>query len=289
MKRLFILTLVMCAISLLLCSCGGEEEEEGDGNGDETENWSDWENSCDEPTIGNLVTGTTWQWQLTEAIDQSIDVQMYDIDLFESSADTVAALQADGRTVICYFSGGTWENWRDDADQFEDAAIGKTMEEWDDEKWLDVRHQSTMDMVEVRLDVAVAKGCDGVEPDNMDGYVNDTGFDLTGVDQLNFNRFVAMEAHERGLSVGLKNDVDQLEALEPCFDWALNEECFAYDECTRYAPFVQAGKAVFHVEYVDDTADAESLANDVCGDDTIAGFSTLIKDWDLTPFYRDCL
>ena len=37
-------------------------------------------------------------------------------------------------------------------------------------------------------------GCDGVEPDNVDGYVNDTGFDLTAGDQLDFNRFARGEA-----------------------------------------------------------------------------------------------
>ena len=45
-----------------------------------------------------------------------------------------------------------------------------------------------------RLDVARAKGCDGVEPDNVDGYANKTGFDLTKDDQLRFNRFLAVEA-----------------------------------------------------------------------------------------------
>ncbi len=55
-----------------------------------------------------------------------------------------------------------------------------------------------------RLDLAVTKGCDGVEPDNMDGYANDSGFPLTAEDQLTFNRFIANEAHRRGLAVGLK-------------------------------------------------------------------------------------
>ena len=33
------------------------------------------------------------------------------------------------------------------------------------------------------------------------------------------------------------------------FDFAVNEECFRYDECDALEPFVTAGKAVFHVEY----------------------------------------
>ncbi|MBN2340564.1 MAG: endo alpha-1,4 polygalactosaminidase [Deltaproteobacteria bacterium] len=266
-------------------SCGNDESDDDDPPAD----WSAWEETCDEALVGDLAAGTTWHWQLTGDIDHSVDVHMYDVDLFNTAADEIALLQAEGRVVICYFSAGTWEDWRPDANQFDTAAIGKTMEEWDDEKWLDVRHESTRTMVEARLDMAVAKGCDGVEPDNMDGYVNSTGFDLSGIDQLNFNRFVALAAHARGLSVGLKNDVDQLDALAGCFDWALNEECFAYDECDLYAPFVSAGKAVFHVEYVDDIEDGPSLADDVCGAPSIEGFSTLVKDWDLTEWYWDCL
>jgi hypothetical protein len=59
-----------------------------------------------------------------------------------------------------------------------------------------------------RLDLAVAKGCDGVEPDNVDGYANNTNFPLTVQDQLQFNIWLANEAHARGLSIGLKNDLD---------------------------------------------------------------------------------
>ncbi|MFQ5398379.1 MAG: endo alpha-1,4 polygalactosaminidase [Anaerolineae bacterium] len=36
------------------------------------------------------------------------------------------------------------------------------------------------------------------------------------------------------------------------FDWALNEQCFQFDECERLLPFVKAGKAVFGVEYEGD-------------------------------------
>ena len=35
------------------------------------------------------------------------------------------------------------------------------------------------------------KGFAGVEADNVDGYTQDSGFDLTGDDQLRFNRMVA--------------------------------------------------------------------------------------------------
>ena len=50
-----------------------------------------------------------------------------------------------------------------------------------------------------RLDLAAAKGCDAVDPDNVDGYANPTGFDLTGDDQLAFNRWLA-EGRSRAAS-----------------------------------------------------------------------------------------
>ena len=112
-----------------------------------------------------------------------------------------------------------------------------------------------------RLDLAARKGCDGVEPDNVDGYANPSGFPLRGRDQLTYNRWLAEQAHQRGLSVGLKNDLGQIPDLVDLFDWALNEECFQYDECEELLPFVQAGKAVFGVEYEGDPAVFCPLAN----------------------------
>ena len=40
--------------------------------------------------------GTTWQWQLSGRIDQSVKAEMYDIDLFDTSAATVASLHRAG-------------------------------------------------------------------------------------------------------------------------------------------------------------------------------------------------
>jgi hypothetical protein len=127
-----------------------------------------------------------------------------------------------------------------------------------------------------------------VEPDNVDGYDNKTGFDFSSRDQLAFNRWIADAAHARGLSVGLKNDLDQVAALEPSFDWALNEECVAYNECSRLSPFIGSGKAVFHAEYVDRKGDGAALRDRVCGDLDGEEFSTIIKEWDLTAWGLSC-
>jgi hypothetical protein len=192
---------------------------------------------------------TSWQWQLSHAVDTSIDVEMYDIDGFEATSGLIDELHADGRKVVCYISAGSWENWRPDADEFPDSVLGRS-NGWPGEKWLDIRKVGILGpFMKARLDMCDAKGFDAVEFDNVDGYQNHTGFKLTGADQLKYNVFLANQAHHRGMSAVLKNDLGQITKLLPYFDFALNEQCHQYHECNRLDPFVEAGKAVFGVEY----------------------------------------
>ncbi len=192
----------------------------------------------------------SWQWQLQVPVDLNVDADLYDIDLFTNDAAVVKALHAAGRKAICYMSAGSWEPYRPDAGSFPEAVKGKAIEGFPDEKWLDIRRIDVLaPIMEARLDLCKSKGFDAVEPDNVDGYTNKTGFPLKAADQLAYNRYLARAAHDRGLSVGLKNDVDQIAQLVSDFDWALNEQCFEYKECAAYAPFLSAGKAVFEVEY----------------------------------------
>ena len=224
-----------------------------------------------------------WQWQLQGEPNTSYDVDVYDIDLFDTPAELIASLHADSRIVICYFSAGSRENYRADADDFAPSAIGNELDGWDNENWLDVRDASVRAVIEARLDLAAEKGCDGVEPDNVDGYMNDSGFDYTAADQLDFNRFLAEAAHARGLLVGLKNALDQVPALVGSFDFAVNEQCFEYDECDALQPFLDAGKPVFNAEY------AESLRDDhveLCAAARQRGMHTLILPLDLDDSFR---
>jgi hypothetical protein len=217
---------------------------------------------------------TTWQWQLTGTIDQTVNVQMYDIDLFDATASLISSLHSKGRVVICYFST-QYENWRPDASSFTSAVKGNGLDGWAGENYVDIRSTVVRNIMSSRLDLAVSKGCDGVEPDNVDGYEASTGFPLTSADQISFNSFIAAQAHARGLSVGLKNDIDQATALQPYFDWALNEQCNEYSECSSLNVFITAGKAVFNAEY-------SGSASSVCPKMVTSKFSSLIKDLDLT-------
>mgnify|MGYP006145469235 FL=1 len=147
---------------------------------------------------------------------------------------------------------------------------------------MDVRRLDVLaPIMEDRMIACKNKGFDGIEPDNVDGYLNDTGFDLTANDQREFNIWLAETAHERGLSIGLKNDMDQAPELVQYFDWTLNEECFQFQECETLQPFIDAGKAVFNVEYSLD-------ADEFCPEAKALGFNSLKKNLDVDAWRESC-
>lgn len=230
--------------------------------------------------------GLSWQWQLTQPVDPAVDAIVFDVDAFETPPTLIADLRRQGRKTICYLDVGSWEPWRPDADKFPAAVIGRTYQGFAEERWLDVRAIDTIGpLLAVRLDRCRDAGFDAVEPDNVDGYANDTGFAITADDQLRFNRWIAEQAHRRGLSVGLKNDAEQAGALEPSFDWALTEDCHVQGWCSEVAgPFLGHGKAVFSAEYSDHGATRETVCAAARGDRT----AVIIKSLDLGAPLQTC-
>jgi hypothetical protein len=220
-------------------------------------------------------TTTAWQWQLQGKLDPTLAAPVYDIDGFESTKANVASLHARGRKVVCYLDVGSWENFRPDRGQFPVLVRGDAYEGFPNERWLDIRRFNLFRRpLEQRIATCAQKGFDAVEPDNIAGFENKTGFDLTAVDQLRFNRWIAKQVHKRGMAVALKNDPTQVPQLLGAFDFAVVEECFQFDECGSYAPFVRAGKAVFEAEY-------ELEPAEFCAQAAKLGFSAIRKGLDL--------
>lgn len=236
------------------------------------------------PTWWKPTPGTTWQIQLSSGtIDTSFAARAYDIDLFDTPQSTIDALHAAGKKVICYFSAGSHENWRSDQAQFPGAALGNPLDGWPGERWLDTRSQAVREIMKKRMDLAVQKRCDAVDPDNVDGYTNTPGFALTSATQLDYNEFLAAAAHSRGLAVGLKNDLDQIPPLVASFDFAVNEQCFQYSECDTLTPFITANKPVFGIEY-----GGPARATAVCSLANARNFDTLVKNLALDPARIAC-
>jgi len=193
---------------------------------------------------------TRWNYVLSESPNLTLGAILYDIDLFDTPASKVKQIHSLNQRAICYMSAGSSENWRPDFGRFPASVLGADMDGWAGERWLDIRNITALaPIMRARLDLCKQKGFDGVEFDNVDGYNNDSGFPLTANDQLQYNIFLANEAHKRGLTAALKNDLDQVPILVNYFDYAVNEQCFQYGECNTLMPFINKGKPVFNVEY----------------------------------------
>ncbi|KIR77645.1 endo alpha-1,4 polygalactosaminidase [Cryptococcus gattii E566] len=212
-----------------------------------------------------------------------VNAGVYIVDGEGTSEDTIAQYHADGKTVICYFSAGTWEPGRSDADKFDPACVcgpggsfagdacssnDNKLSGWN-EWWLDIHSASCISNVEsimsARISSFMAKGCDGVDPDNVDSFANsDQLHGNTADDQVNYLLWLSSTARSQGLMIDLKNAgsllVDdngdatsyQSEIIE-AFDFAVIESCHEYEECNTYDSFLAAGKPEIQIEYGDIT------------------------------------
>lgn len=254
--------------------------------------------SAEETAVASLSIGATPAYSISGAAAASaisisteittdtglvINADVYIVDGEGTSEDTIAQYHADGKTVICYFSAGTWEPGRSDADEFDPACVcgsGRSfggnacssndnkLSGWD-EWWLDIHSASCISKVEsimsARISSFVAKGCDGVDPDNVDSFANsDQLHGNTAEDQVNYLLWLSFTARSQDLMIDLKNAgsllVDdngdatsyQSEIVE-AFDFAVIESCHEYEECDTYDSFLAAGKPEIQIEYEDIT------------------------------------
>lgn len=272
-----------------LAGCGGGGDDDSGGS---VVRVSDTSTSATKSTA-SVVGATrwmpavtdTWQLQLQGKLNTSYNAAVYDLDLFDTPQATIDALKSQGKRVVCYFSAGSSENWRSDFSQFTAADMGNALDGWAGERWLDTRSANVRRIMTARMDLARSKNCDGIDPDNVDGYTNSPGLPLTAATQLDYNRFLATEAHARGLAIGLKNDIDQVAQLAGDFDFAVNEQCFQYNECGVYSAFTTQGKAVFNVEYATKWKDATRRAT-LCEKAKALNLRTLVLPLKLNDNFR---
>jgi hypothetical protein len=227
--------------------------------------------------------GASWQVQLTGPLDASFDVAVYDVDLFDTTPAQLDGLRAAGRSVICYVSVGTYEPWRADASSFPAAALGDPLAGFPNERWLDTRDVTVRSVMTARLDLAVQKGCDGVDLSNVSPEGAATGFDATASDVEGYGRALAAAAHGRKLGAGLGGGSDVAAALAADFDWALTEGCLGDGTCATFGGFAAAGKVVFGVEF-----GAQADAPTICPAAKAAGLDALIKNPSYDAFRVAC-
>eukprot|EP00515_Schizochytrium_aggregatum_P004599 CAMPEP_0202053082 /NCGR_PEP_ID=MMETSP0963-20130614/5641_1 /ASSEMBLY_ACC=CAM_ASM_000494 /TAXON_ID=4773 /ORGANISM="Schizochytrium aggregatum, Strain ATCC28209" /LENGTH=461 /DNA_ID=CAMNT_0048618391 /DNA_START=101 /DNA_END=1488 /DNA_ORIENTATION=- len=217
-----------------------------------------------ESTHVALPAGSTWAnlaWGFDDGGRDStdgVDVVLVDIDIDQDELDALKG----NAIIMCYISAGTIEPYRDDYKSNKAAwdalALGR-MSNWD-EAWLDIRQRDAVIALMIgRLQQAKAKGCQAVEPDNIDCFDNrDCWGRMDGVSrgrdvfqaQLDYNAALVAETHKLGMAMVVKNAAGVVEAQHEIFDGAVTENCVQYDECDIYNEyFTSRGKAHFATEY----------------------------------------
>lgn len=252
-------------------------------------------------TLSTKPEGWAWQWQLTGTVNETVldastnPNKLYDIDMYNATPALISRLKAKGIYVVCYVESGDWASGRPDAGDFAPSILGKALDGFPDEKYINITQldgaagstgKTLRQIMTARLQLAQSKGCDGIEPDLDDLWVYtsaELGFSISRAQQVTYNTFLVQTGHSLGMAVGLKNGADPGGSFEQSMvaagaDFALNEECNQYDECSDYSAFINAGRPVFQVEYLDNQKKVYSGANGTCAKNIAAGFDGLVKD-----------
>ncbi|PNH40995.1 hypothetical protein VD0004_g6062 [Verticillium dahliae] len=284
---------------------GGDDDENNNDNGNNNGGGggggggTGGGNSTSRESLWQPEAGASWQIVLIKPIevpasgDVTPDVDAFDIDLFDNSDETFSRLREAGKKVICYFSAGSWEDWRDDKDDFGDDNLGKELDGWPGEKWVDVASDGVRNVMKKRIQLAANRGCDAIDPDNVDGFQNDNGLGLTKEDAVDFVKFLSETALQYNMSTGLKNAGSIIPDVLEDVHFSVNEQCVQFSECETFAPFIKDNKPVFHIEYPKDAPSVSSTASkrvctptgEAAGTD---GFSTVIKKMNLDGWVEFC-
>ena len=248
---------------------------------------------CEAPAAGGAcVTPEVFD------IDLYVDTKVSGDGTFVVNTAAVDAIHAAGGHAICYLDAGDAETYRPDYLRFVhfDRSCGGCLignpfsQVFPDEFFLNINNDEgqrafILKVNRARVQKCADTGFDAVEWDIIDTFEDShSGFHISYRSQLMFNTRLANMAHHYGMSVAMKNDPSQVKDLLPYFDFAIVEECFQYHFCSgNPAPgedaFVQAGKAVFEVEYRLDR-------DEFCPDAEALGFNAIKKSRHYSLFAR---
>lgn len=171
-----------------------------------------------------------------------------------------ASAPLEGAYNVCYVNGFQSQPedaamWRDHPELLLEDAAGEpvTDPDWPGEYILDpstsTQREKIVQILGPLIAGCAAAGFDAVEIDNLDTFTRfpqieqDAALALASV-------YVAL-AHEEGLAIAQKNtaEITRIGHDEIGFDFAIAEECAAWDECGAYAQVY--GPHVLQIEYPD--------------------------------------
>ncbi len=192
--------------------------------------------------------------------------------------DRMAAPEPD-RWSVCYVNAFQTQPGADEVppELLLRADDGNRVEDpdWPGEYLLDVSpgpaRTAVLETVGGWIDRCADDGFDAVELDNLDSWTRSGGL-LTRSDAEATARALTDRAHAAGLAAAQKNAAE-LVGTDLGLDFAVTEECAAFDECERYRA---AFDVVLEVEYTDEAFRAACAAE-------LPGVSVVRRDLALVP------
>ncbi len=272
-----ILTLLTVMVGCALAGCSAGATGSSIGSSAPVTRTATPSSAAPIPSIDLPPTGATPDYQLGGAYPPPSGVGIVVRDRTAAPADDVYS--------VCYVNGfqtqpGELPLWPDDL--LLKSADGELVHDpdWPDEVIVDTRDaEAVAAIVSPWIDGCATDGYDAVEFDNLDTYTRTDGA-LTFNDNLAVAKILVGIAHEHGLAAGQKNAAEHTARLhaEAGFDFAIAEECAAWDECPSYTDVY--GDAVIAIEYSDTLPRPFSA---VCADAATPA-SVVLRDRDLvTP------
>ncbi|MFK7996128.1 MAG: endo alpha-1,4 polygalactosaminidase [Granulosicoccus sp.] len=222
-----------------------------------------------------------WQLQLQGDIRLIEGVDVYAVDYTASQA-SINAAKATGAKLMCYISAGSAENWRNDFNRFPPSVVGNAYDGWPGEWWLDTRNINALaPIMRARIQACKNKGFDVIDPDNVNGFENNTGFNISRADSIRYIKWLANEAHKRGMAFSLKNSETLVVNLLDDVDMMQSESCYRWGNCANAGRLSAVNKPVFAVEYEEQIS--RNAFRSACNAAAQYNLSMIYRDLYLTP------
>jgi hypothetical protein len=135
------------------------------------------------PVSGPRMGGPIWRPQIGQSVQVILDrrvvrfdpreplvpasADIWDVDLFDTTRETISVLHQKGKRVMCYLSVGGSESWRPDFLTIPKSDLGDVMPKWKGERYMNLRSETVWRLMQSRVRMAFDKGCDALDPDNV--------------------------------------------------------------------------------------------------------------------------
>jgi hypothetical protein len=229
------------------------------------------------------VAGLSWYRDLGD-IPEVKDVDLYFINLYSTrNSINVANMQSNGRTIVyCQIPAGVYNEETETTFSTEtlypEIYVGEQKSQSSYDYWVNIKADTVKDILSQKILYASEIGCDGVNFVDVNLETKDTGFNITLADQIEFNLFLASEAHTLGLSVSFQDVENQIAQISAESDILVSEECFVNGTCSEYESFGE-DKPVLDIEY-SDSINSDIKISDLYLQSKAYNFSPIIFDRD---------